>query len=107
MFEKMKLFLSLFREGEEVADPKLWKDRQSAANKIAAILGTLVLLAKAFGIAVPISSEELAGLALFVGGVGNWVFTVITSKKVGVPAVPAEPVQPVGQADPAKDTYIG
>ena len=91
MFEKLKLGFQLFRQGQEVADPKLWKERQIAANAVGALLGTAVLLAQAFGYEIPITTEELAGLALFIAGVGNWVFTVITSKKVGL--------QPVSEAD--------
>lgn len=117
MFLKLKLFLALFRQGEEVADPKLWKERQNAANKIGALLGTAVLLAKAFGVEVPFSTEELAALALVLAAVGNWVFTLITSKKVGLPAQQLEesmsgsqpstagPVQVQPQADPDEDLY--
>lgn len=93
MFEKIKLALQVFRQGQEVADPKLWKDRQNAANVVAGLLGSLVLLAIQFGYELPITTEELAGLALFIGGLGNWVFTTITSRKVGVG------VQPVGEAN--------
>lgn len=113
MLGKLKLFFQLFRQGEEVADPKFWKDKQTAANKLAVLLGTVVLLAKAFGLDIPLSTEDLGGLALFIGGVGNWVFTTITSKRVGVSAKPsADPVQvfapvpapaakPVPGSDPA------
>lgn len=102
MLQKLRIFLTLFRQGEEVADPKFWKDKQNAANKLAALLGTALVGAKLFGYEIPLSTDEIAAVGLVAAAIGNWVFTTITSKKVGLPSVqPAEPV-PVDEsaADP-------
>jgi hypothetical protein len=99
MLQKLKFFFTLFRQGEEVADPKFWKDKQNAANKLAALIGTLLIGAKLFGYDIPLSTDEVAAVGLVVAAIGNWVFTIITSKKVGLPSV--EPAEPVPVDEPA------
>lgn len=90
MLDKIKALLKVLRKGEEVADPAAWKNRQTAANAITALLITLLGAAKAFGYDLGINDAQLesavlGGVAIF-GLVSNIVATLATSKKVGLPA---------------------
>lgn len=96
----------VFRAGEEVADPALWKARQIDVNKIVILLAAVAQLAKAAGYETHLDSETIAYLAAGILAVVNWGFTLATSSKVGIgPAggtVRAEPA-PVRAAPVAVD----
>jgi hypothetical protein len=121
MMEKIKLWFQLFYQGREVANAAAVKNGQITAAKITALLGIAVALAKVYGYEVPFSDHELASLGVVLYALLNWVLTVVTSSKVGLPA-PAKPepvpepapvVQPESEADSGNQpagpdtTYIG
>jgi hypothetical protein len=85
MFEKLKLFWSLFHQGAACANPAAWKTHQISANQIAAVVTTLVGISAAFGYQVDVNGQT----ALAIGGglvaVVNVVLTIISSKTVGLP----------------------
>lgn len=92
MLAKLSAILRVFRQGEEVADAKTWKDRTIAINAVVALLAALVSVAKAFGVSIDISADDLNALAAGVValvGVVNGIVHVVTSAKVGLR--PADP----------------
>jgi uncharacterized membrane protein len=83
-------FLTLFRQGKCLADSATWKNRTVATNLLVGVIGALLVIAKAFGYDVHIDHdtiEALAGGVAAAVAVGNSVMHVITSDKVGLPAV--------------------
>lgn len=92
MIEKIKAGLTVMRVGQEVANPAAWKLGQVTGNAVGALILALVALLKAFGYELPIDENT----ALLIGGgivaVFNVMFTVATTKKVGLP--------PEGSPDP-------
>jgi len=73
--------------GKEIKDPAKWKDRQVTANKIAIIIGSILLAAKAGGVEVPVIGNDIImdianGIGLLMLA-GNAVLTIITTKKIG------------------------
>ena len=84
MIQKLKLFWNLFKEGESVSDPVKWKTHQVSVNQVAALLATLVAIAAAFGYAIPVDSDTILAVAGGIFALVNWVFTIITTDKIGV-----------------------
>lgn len=91
MFEKLGAFWNLFRRGQEVSDPALWKAKQVTGNMMGAVILALVAVAKGFGYELPMDNET----ALLIGGgfvaIGNVVLTIITSKRAGLPLKEPQP----------------
>lgn len=85
MVKKFKALFDLFRKGRVVADPARWKNRQISSSMIVALLWALVHTAEAFGYAVPVGSETVDAVAVGVLALVNWVLTLVTSDKVGLP----------------------
>lgn len=87
MIKEFQAFFTLFQQGKQLTNSKLWKDRQNASNVLTAVLGAAVVVAGGFGYVVPVDQNTLAaaagGIAALVG-VFNAVITTITSAKVGV-----------------------
>lgn len=87
MFEKLKAFYNVFRAGESVANPAAWKKGQITTGILAAFLGAVVALAKAFGYELPLTDEQLAqigGAVLAIVGLFNTGATAASSDKVGI-----------------------
>ncbi len=86
--------------GKELADSTAWKNRQTTASAVAAIIGLVIALLPWIGVKVEISSEDLAALAggiAAVLGLLNTFFTAATDKRVGLPFKPeTEPAAGVG-----------
>jgi hypothetical protein len=96
MFEKMKQFYELFKEGKQVSDPAFWKKGQAYVQPIvAALIMTVVAIAKGFGYELPVSDDlaySIAGAAFFVV---NSALTIVTSRHIGVvPTAPIRETQP-------------
>jgi hypothetical protein len=73
--------------GKEVADPKGWKQLTVTANKIAVIIGAILMGLRLAGIDVPLIDNETitlitTALAMLLLA-GNNISAMITSKKVG------------------------
>lgn len=81
-------FLEAFKEGKELANAATWQNRTVAANSCVALLGTGIVLAKAFGVQIQIDQETLAnlgaGIVAFVAAV-NAIMHTVTSSRVGLP----------------------
>jgi hypothetical protein len=93
MLEKISAFWNLFRQGEAVADPRLWKTRQITVTAVAGFLMALVATAKALGYEIPFDQDAANAVGAGVIAVANVVLTLISSKTVGVlpPVRPSDP----------------
>jgi hypothetical protein len=87
MIGKLTAVWRVFRKGEEVANPAAWKLGQITATAIIAFLAAAAQAAAAFGYEVPVNEDQLTAIAGGVLAVGNVLLTLITSKRVGLPAV--------------------
>lgn len=85
---KITALWALFRQGQSVADPKLWKERQITATVLAGVLVALVNVAHAFGLEIPLDMDTANAIAAGVLGVWNVALTYATTDKVGLPAKP-------------------
>ena len=84
--KKLLAIFGLFRKGSEVASPAKWKNGQITVNAIVGFLAAAVALAKSYGVEIDITHDQIAAIAGGVLALFNVVFTLITSKKVGLPA---------------------
>lgn len=101
--KKLLVLLDLFRQGNAVADPALWKRRQITASLLLPFFGALLATARAFGHEIPLTDEQIAQLVAGLVVAINCVLTLTTSKTVGLPAKPAP-----DQADgPPDTTHLG
>ena len=98
---KLWEILALFRKGNAVADPALWKNGGITAALLIPVIMALARVAEAFGVPLPISEIDAATLAAAVLYVLHIVLTVITSPTVGLPAQrpPISPPKPAGFGD--------
>jgi hypothetical protein len=87
MIAEFKAFFTLFQEGKELTNSKVWKNRQNAGNGVIAVLTACAVIANGFGYEIHVDDETLQaagmGIAAVVAIVNN-VLTTITSSKVGV-----------------------
>lgn len=91
MFESIKYFFTLFNQGKAVVNAAKMKNKQIIGNAVTALLGTVILIAKAFGHDIPLSNDDLVTIGGFIAValcLFNGTATVITSEKVGLPAKP-------------------
>lgn len=105
---KLLALLDLFRKGNAVADPALWKSRQIRATLLLPAAGALIAVLRSFGLEVPLDDAQITQLVAGIVVVINLVLTVSTTDKLGLPAKP-EPAQPAdlaGSQDPTADTNI-
>lgn len=86
--EKITSLFALFRQGQAVADPKAWKERQITATILGGVILALVNVAAAFGYALPIDPATANAIGGGVLAVVNLVLTLATSDKVGLPPKP-------------------
>ena len=88
---KILAALQVYRKGNAVANPTAWKNGQITASVLAGLLGALIALAKAYGIELPLSDDQLltiGGSIIAVAGLFlNPTATVVSSDKVGLSAV--------------------
>jgi hypothetical protein len=86
--EKLLSLLDLFRKGNSVADPVLWKVGGISAMVLVPLVLALDRVATAFGFPLGISTEAAsdiaAGLVALVGVVSH----IVSSDKIGLPAAP-------------------
>ena len=81
--------MQAFRKGQEVANPETWKNAQIAVNTVSALLAAVLAIAKGFGFDLAITEAQIDALAAGIVaavGVFNAVATVVSSRKVGLPA---------------------
>ena len=85
---KLLALLDLFRKGNAVADPALWKSRQIKATLLLPVFGALVAVLRAFGLEVPLDDTQITQLVTGLVVLLNLVLTLTSSDKVGLPAKP-------------------
>jgi hypothetical protein len=94
---KLTALLNLFRRGSMVADPAKWKRRQIEVTAVAALIVALFQVLGAFGYDLPMDPDTATAIAVGVIGIVNWVLTVTTTEKIGLPPVGDVPtIQPPG-----------
>lgn len=88
MFGKLKAAFAVLRQGQIVADPATWKNRDMAITGMAALFASLYAMARAFGYELPFDRTDIDALAAGIAAV-VWMYhgwsTVATSTKVGLP----------------------
>lgn len=84
MFDKIANVLSLFRVGNSVADPALWKSGAITVSILAPVLMKLNDTLVAFGVNTGISDATASDLAVGIVAIVNIIVTLISSKTVGV-----------------------
>ena len=88
MIKEFQAFITLFKQGKEVANPEFWKNAQVKAN-LAALIGAIALISAGFGYDIHLNDATVSaasgGIVAFYT-IGNSVLTLITSKKVGIKA---------------------
>lgn len=87
--EKLFAVLALFRKGNAVADPAMWKN--GSITVLLLVPGILALnrVSEAFGFGLGISEAEASNIATGIVAIVGVVSHVITSKTVGLP--PSDP----------------
>jgi NhaP-type Na+/H+ or K+/H+ antiporter len=89
---KLLAILALFRKGNAVANPELWKNGGAALQ--VALTGFIISMAatgRVFGFDIPINIETAGAIAAGVMAVASVCVTYISSKRVGLPAAAAPP----------------
>ena len=102
---KLLALLDLFRKGNAVADPALWKNRQIAATLLLPVFGALVAVLRAFGLEVPLDDTQITQLVTGLVVLLNLLLTYSTTDKVGLPAKPER--DPPGRFPDIKDPETG
>lgn len=96
--------INVFKVGKVVAKPEAWKKGQVHANQIVLLLTGVIYVAKAFGWDARMDDETIDFIAAGLFALVNWLFTVVSTDKVGITGrVPAKPAP----ADPAQDDVRG
>ena len=105
---KLLTLLDLFRKGNAVADPALWKSRQIKATLLLPTFGALIAVLRAFGLEVPLDDTQITQLVTGLVVLLNLVLTLTTTDKVGLPAKPDSnpPSRFPDIQDPTPDTNI-
>lgn len=80
---KLKLFWNLFKEGQSVSDPVKWKTHQVSVNQVAGIIATGIAISASFGYKLDVDSDTVLAVAGGIFALTNWVFTIITTDKIG------------------------
>ena len=88
MIREFQAFFDLFRKGKELTNAGVWKQRTIAANTLAGVLGSALVIAKGFGFDINIDDATVqaasAGIAALVC-LGNAVMHAVTSARAGLP----------------------
>jgi hypothetical protein len=103
--EKLFAVLALFRKGNAVADPALWKNGSITVLLLVPAILALNRVGEAFGVGLGISEDEAATIAAGIVSLVGVVSHVITSKTIGLPPV-NPPDKTNGYADRTTD-YTG
>lgn len=88
MFKKLIAGTEVLKKGRVVANPAAWKRGQITASMLTALIWALVHAAEAWGYDVPIGSETVDAVSVGVIAAVNWLCTLASSDKVGLPSLP-------------------
>ncbi len=96
--EKLFAVLALFRQGNAVADPALWKNGSITVLMLVPVVLALNRVGEAFGVGLGIDEDIAASIATGIVSLVGVVSHVITSKTVGLPPVnpPNKPIDYTG-----------
>lgn len=106
MLDKLTSALNVFRKGEAVADPAMWKSGQVSATMLGGLVIAVIQLAKAFNYDIPMDADTATAIAGGVIAAVNFILTLTTSTHVGIlPPKEAAGVsgQPAGQSAVSQD----
>jgi hypothetical protein len=95
---KLLSILGLLRQGNALANPDVWKDREFAARAVAVFLIAAVQAAKLFGYDIGVDHDTLTAIA---GGIAGcvWLFVrTAASPARGIPAPKPADAAPVPAA---------
>lgn len=94
---KLWAILDLFRKGNAVADPAIWKNSGNIAAALVALLLAVDRVAAAYGLPIGITESDAVAIAGGIAAAGHIVLSIVTSDKIGLPANPAHdaPDRPV------------
>lgn len=81
---KIQALWCLFKQGQVVAEPTLWKNRQITATVLAGVILAAVNALAAFGYSLPIDVETANAIAAGIIAVINVVLTITTTDKIGI-----------------------
>src|SRR5690349_21703609 len=104
MFEKLRVFYSLFSAGQAVADPAKWKSHQITSTMLGALILAIAHLCKIYNIDLPIDETTAEVIAGGFIAVVNVVLTIITSKHAGMSQKATEAVPEQETLQPTDDT---
>lgn len=93
---KLLALLDLFRKGDAVSNPALWKLGQISATMIGGLILAIINLSKVFGYDLQIDAEGANAIGAAILIIVNSVLTITTSPTVGLPAkgTPNKPERP-------------
>lgn len=114
---KLLALLTLFRKGNAVADPSLWKKRQVEATMLGGVIVAGIQVLQAFGVDLPITADDATALAAGMLVLINACLTYVTTDKIGIGSVQTQtgstdqalpdnsgqPAMPSGQQQPATE----
>ena len=84
---KLFALLTLFRKGNAVADPSLWKKRQVEATMLGGVIVAGIQVLQAFGVDLPITADDATALAAGLLVLINTCLTYVTTDKIGIGSV--------------------
>jgi len=86
MSNKLKSVLNLFNYGQSVANPEAWKKGQITTNALVGFIWAIFEVSVAYGYQIPLSVDQdiVNGSAVAILAVSNWVFTIVSSDKIGI-----------------------
>ncbi len=90
MFEKIKLALSTLHQGQAIVAAAKVKNWTMVGNGIAAMASAVLIFLRATGHDIPLSDDDLVKIGAAIAvllGLLNPVSAIVTSTKIGLPAV--------------------
>jgi len=111
MLDKIKDGFNVFRYGQQVTNPALWKAGGNAVSVLVPLIMGLVKLAGDFGYGVQLSLEQATAIATGIVAVWMFITNNITSRKAGLlpakqsdfPELHSEEAVPMGgSSEPTK-----
>lgn len=99
IMSKLWALLALFKKGNAVANPALWRAGQVTGNMLGALILAIVQTAKVFGYELPVDTATAYAVGGGIVSITNAIVTVVTSKHVGVSVAPEQ----VGTSLPTPD----
>lgn len=76
--------LNLFRKGDAVANPEVWKDASNATTLLVPLLMAIVKVAGDFGYGLQLTTEEATSIAAGAVACVQFVIHNISSNKAGI-----------------------